>query len=88
MLQFQFEKGCDRTKRYRKMKRMQRAHLDLMGMKLDTAQRRDDVGQRRYGTEEEKWRRQRSWANTNFTRPKNKEKPCGRFSCYKWTVKI
>jgi hypothetical protein len=29
-----------------------------------------------------------SWADTNLTGPKNEENPCGRFSCYKWTVKI
>jgi hypothetical protein len=29
-----------------------------------------------------------SWANTNLTRLKNEENPCGRFSRYKWTGKI
>jgi hypothetical protein len=29
-----------------------------------------------------------SWADVNLTGPKNKEKPHGQFSCYKWTVKI
>jgi hypothetical protein len=29
-----------------------------------------------------------SWADVNLTRPKNKEIPYGRFSWYKWTVKI
>jgi hypothetical protein len=29
-----------------------------------------------------------SWADANFTVPKNKEKSCGQFSCYNWTVKI
>jgi hypothetical protein len=28
------------------------------------------------------------WDDTNLTRPKNKENTRGRFSCYKWTVKI
>jgi hypothetical protein len=28
-----------------------------------------------------------SWADANFTGPKNKENPRNRFSCYKWTVK-
>jgi hypothetical protein len=28
------------------------------------------------------------WANQNLTGPKNKENSHGRFSCYKWTVKI
>jgi hypothetical protein len=27
-------------------------------------------------------------ADTNLTRPKNEENSCGRFNCYKWTVKI
>jgi hypothetical protein len=29
-----------------------------------------------------------SWVNTNLTGSKNEENPHGRFSCYKWTVKI
>jgi hypothetical protein len=29
-----------------------------------------------------------SWTNTNLTRPKNKENSYGRFSWYKWTMKI
>jgi hypothetical protein len=29
-----------------------------------------------------------SWTNVNFTGLKNKENSCGRFICYKWTVKI
>jgi hypothetical protein len=29
-----------------------------------------------------------SWADANITEPKNKENSYGRFSCYKWTVKI
>jgi hypothetical protein len=28
------------------------------------------------------------WAGANLTGPKNKENPHGRFSCYKWTIKI
>jgi hypothetical protein len=41
----------------RKMKRTQRAHLGSMERKCDTAQRCDDVGQRRGGTGEGKGRR-------------------------------
>jgi hypothetical protein len=29
-----------------------------------------------------------SWDDVNLTWPKNKENICGRFSWYKWTVKI
>jgi hypothetical protein len=29
-----------------------------------------------------------SWVYVNLTGLKNKENPCGHFSCYKWTVKI
>jgi hypothetical protein len=29
-----------------------------------------------------------SWADVNLTGPKNKENSRGRFSCYKWMVKI
>jgi hypothetical protein len=29
-----------------------------------------------------------SWADTNLTRPKNKENSRGQFSYYNWTVKI
>jgi hypothetical protein len=29
-----------------------------------------------------------NWGDANLVGPKNKENPCGRFSCYKWTVKI
>jgi hypothetical protein len=29
-----------------------------------------------------------SWVDMNFTGPKNKENTHGRFSYYKWTVKI
>jgi hypothetical protein len=29
-----------------------------------------------------------SWADTNLTGSKNEENPHGRFSYYKWTVKI
>jgi hypothetical protein len=39
MLQFRFERGGDGTKRYRKLKRGQRAHLDLIRSKYDTARR-------------------------------------------------
>jgi hypothetical protein len=36
MLQFRLERGGDRIKRYQKMKRMQRSHLDSVGRKHDT----------------------------------------------------
>jgi hypothetical protein len=29
-----------------------------------------------------------SWAKANLTGPKNKDNSCGRFNCYKFTVKI
>jgi hypothetical protein len=29
-----------------------------------------------------------TWADMNFIGPKNKEKSCGRFNWYKWTMKI
>jgi hypothetical protein len=29
-----------------------------------------------------------SWANANLIEPKNEENPHGRFSWYKWTMKI
>jgi hypothetical protein len=29
-----------------------------------------------------------SWTDANLTEPKNEENSCGRFNCYKWTVKI
>jgi hypothetical protein len=59
MLRFQLERGGDVMKRYRKMKQRQGARLGFMGRKCDTAQRSDDVGQRRGGTKEGKRRRQR-----------------------------
>jgi hypothetical protein len=59
MLLFRFERGCDRTKHYPKIKRRQRARLDSMGRKCNRVRRRDDVGQRRCGIEEGKGRRRR-----------------------------
>jgi hypothetical protein len=44
MYWFRFERGGDRTKRCRKMKRRQLAHLGFMGRKRDTTQQRGDVG--------------------------------------------
>jgi hypothetical protein len=38
----------------RKMKQRQRAHLDFMGRKCDTARWRGDIGRRRGDTEEGK----------------------------------
>jgi hypothetical protein len=57
MLQFRLEREGDGTKCCRKMKRSQRAHLGSMGRRHDPVERRDDVGRRRGGTEEEKWMR-------------------------------
>jgi hypothetical protein len=57
ILRFQLEMGGDRTKHYRKMKRMHQAHLSSMGRKCDTTQRRSDVGRRRGDIEKEKGRR-------------------------------
>jgi hypothetical protein len=57
MFQFLLERGGDKIKHCRKMKRRQRARLGSMGSKRDTVQQRDDIGQRRGGTEEGKERR-------------------------------
>jgi hypothetical protein len=54
ILQFQLERGCDGMKHYRKMKRMQRAHLVSMGMKCDMVWYCDDVDRMRGSTGEEK----------------------------------
>jgi hypothetical protein len=67
MLQFQIKMGGDGMKHCQKMKRMQRARLVSMGKKRDTAQRRNDVGRSRGGTEEAKGSRPRSWTDTNLT---------------------
>jgi hypothetical protein len=48
----------DGTKHYWKMKQRQRARLDSMGRKRDTARRRGDADLRKGGTGEEKGRRQ------------------------------
>jgi hypothetical protein len=57
-------------------------------MKRDTARRHDDIGRRRCDTGDENGEDDASWADTNLTGPKNKENTCGRFSLYKWTMKI
>jgi hypothetical protein len=67
MLWFLLDRGSDETKRCRKMKRRQRAHLGSMRRKRDMARQHGDVGRRRGGTEEGKWRRRCSWADTNLT---------------------
>jgi hypothetical protein len=54
MLEFRLERGDDEMKRYRKMKQRQRARLDSMERKHDTARWRDDVGRRRGSTGEGK----------------------------------
>jgi hypothetical protein len=58
ILRFQLERGCDGMKRCRKIKQMQRARLDSIGMKRDTVRWRDDVGWRRADTGDGKGRRQ------------------------------
>jgi hypothetical protein len=57
MFQFRLERGCNRTKRYQKMERRQRVHLDSIERKCDTTRRCDDVDQRRDGSGEGKGRR-------------------------------
>jgi hypothetical protein len=57
MLQFRLERGGDRTKHYRKMKRRQRAHLGSIGRKRDRTRQRGDVDQRRGGTVEGKMKK-------------------------------
>jgi hypothetical protein len=59
MLHFQLEREGDVIKRYRKMKRMQRAHLGSIGRKHNTVRWCDDNGWRRGDTEEGKGRKQR-----------------------------
>jgi hypothetical protein len=48
------ERGGDKMKHYRKMKRRQRVHLDSMGRKRDTVQWYGNIGRRRGGTVEGK----------------------------------
>jgi hypothetical protein len=55
------------------MKQRQRAHLDSIRRKRDTAQHRDDVDRRRGGTESEKEGDNASWTDVNFIRPKNEK---------------
>jgi hypothetical protein len=88
MLQFQFERGGDGTKRYWKMKWRQRAHLGSMGRKCDTVRWHDDVGRRRGGTEEEKGRRRCQLDKHESYWAENEENLYIRFSWYKWMVKI
>jgi hypothetical protein len=58
MLQFELEREGDGTKYCRKMKWMQRAYLDSIGRKRDTAwRRRTDIGWRKDNTGEGKARR-------------------------------
>jgi hypothetical protein len=57
MLQFQLERGGDRTKRCQKMKWRQRTHLGSMGRKRDMTRWCDNVGRRRDDTGEGKGRR-------------------------------
>jgi hypothetical protein len=51
IFQFWLETGHNRMKYCRKIKRWQRARLDSMGKKCDTAWLRGNVGRRRGGTE-------------------------------------
>jgi hypothetical protein len=59
-----------------------------MRSKRDMTWQRGDVGWRRGDTRRGKGGDDASWAEANFSGPKNKENPHSRFSCYKWTVKI
>jgi hypothetical protein len=74
MFQFQLERRGDGKKRYRKMKRRQRAHLSSMRRKRVTARRRDDVGRRRGSTGKGKGGYDASWAYVNITGLKKKRK--------------
>jgi hypothetical protein len=77
MLQFRLERGGDGTKRYRKMKRRQGTRLGSTGDGVVMTARGEAALGRREGGDNT------SWADTNFTGPKNKENSRGRFSCYK-----
>jgi hypothetical protein len=57
MLPFRLERGGDRMKRCRKMKRRRQTHLGSIRRKRDMAWWRGNVGWRRGGTEEGKGRR-------------------------------
>jgi hypothetical protein len=59
ILQFQLGRGDDKTKRYRKIKRRQRAHLGSVESKRDTMRQRGNASRRRGDTEEGKGRRRR-----------------------------
>jgi hypothetical protein len=70
------------------MKWRQRAHLGSMGRKHDmhdgmamSVEREAALGRGKRGDDA-------SWADTNLTEPKNEENQRGRFSYYKWMVKI
>jgi hypothetical protein len=58
ILRFQLKRGSDETKRYRKMKRGQRAHLGSMEKKRDMMRRCGDIDQRRGSIRKGKGRRQ------------------------------
>jgi hypothetical protein len=78
-------RGGDRIKRCRKMKWRQRARLDSM------RRRRADVVTSVGGEATPRWGKgghEANWTDTNLTGPKNKKNQYGRFSCYKWIVKI
>jgi hypothetical protein len=87
MLQFWLERGGDEMKRYWEMEQRQQAHLSSIGRKCDMARWRGDVGRRRDSTGRGKGG-DNAWSDVNLTGLKNKENPCCRFSCYKWTVNI
>jgi hypothetical protein len=57
MLRFLFKREGDGMKHYRNMKRRHRARLGSMGRKSNMVRWRDDAGQWRGGTREEKGRR-------------------------------
>jgi hypothetical protein len=80
-LWFQHERGGDRIKHCRNMKRRLRARLDSMRMKCDTAWWRRPEERRHRGEDDV------SWVDVNLT-VKNEEILHSRFSCYKWMLKI
>jgi hypothetical protein len=87
-LQFRLKRGGDRTKRCQKIKRS--IELVLASWE-ESVTRRNGMATSVEG--EAALRREKrgddvSWADVNLNGLKNKENACGRFSCYKWTMKI
>jgi hypothetical protein len=67
MLLFWLERGGDRTKCCRKMKRRKQARLGSMRRKRYTARGRGDIGQRRGTPGRGNGGDNTSWADTNLT---------------------